>query len=110
MAAEVLRDTGYKVLTAPSGADALHVAAEHQGPLDILLTDIIMPGMTGRELAGQIVARFPRTRVLYMAGYTDDAIVNHGLQDQSMHVLRKPFTHQELVRHVREALETGARP
>jgi two-component system cell cycle sensor histidine kinase/response regulator CckA len=110
MAAEVLSDTGYKVLTAPSGADALDVAAEHQGPLDILLTDIVMPGMTGRELAEQIVARFPRTRVLYMSGYTDDAIVNHGLQDQSMHVLQKPFTHQELVRHVHEALEVGARP
>ena len=109
MAAEVLRDTGYTVLTAPSGADALHVAGEHQGPLDVLLTDIVMPGMTGRELAEQIVARFPRTRVLYMTGYTDDAIVNHGLQDQSMHVLQKPFTHQELVRHVHEALETGTR-
>jgi len=109
MAAEVLRDTGYKVLTAPSGADALHVANEHQGPLDVLLTDIVMPSMTGRELAEQIVARFPRTRVLYMTGYTDDAIVNHGLQDQSMHVLQKPFTHQELVRHIHEALEVGSR-
>jgi two-component system cell cycle sensor histidine kinase/response regulator CckA len=110
MAAEVLRDTGYKVLTAPSGADALQVAAEHQGPLDILLTDIVMPGMTGRELAEQIVARFPQIRVLYMSGYTDDAIVNHGLQDQSIHVLQKPFTHQELVRHVHEALKVSVRP
>ncbi len=110
MAAEVLRDTGYKVLTAPCGDDAMHVAAEHQGPLDVLLTDVVMPGMTGRELADQIVARYPRTRVLYMSGYTDDAIGNHGLQGQTLRVLQKPFTHDALVRHVRKALENGARP
>jgi two-component system, cell cycle sensor histidine kinase and response regulator CckA len=110
MAAEVLRETGYKVLTAPSGADALHVAAEHQGPLDVLLTDVVMPGMTGRELADQIVARYPRIRVLYMSGYTDDAIGNHGLFGQTLRVLQKPFTHDGLMRHVREALENGPHP
>ena len=109
MAAEVLRDTGYKVVTAPCGADALHVAAEYQGPLDVLLTDVVMPGMTGRELADQIVARYPRIQVLYMSGYTDDAIGNHGLFGQTLRVLQKPFTHDALMRHVRAALETGAR-
>src|SRR5258708_17109028 len=79
MAAEVLRGTGYKVLTAPSGADALQVAAKHRGPLDVLLTDVVMPGMTGRELAGQIAASHPRIQILYMSGYTDDAIEHHGL-------------------------------
>jgi two-component system cell cycle sensor histidine kinase/response regulator CckA len=109
MAAEVLRDTGYKVLTAPSGADALHVAAEHKGPLDVLLTDVVMPGMTGRELAGQIAARHPRIQILYMSGYTDDAIGRHGLHGGTLRLLQKPFTHDALVRHVREALEIGAR-
>jgi two-component system cell cycle sensor histidine kinase/response regulator CckA len=109
MAAEVLRDTGYKVLTAPSGVDAMQIAAEHSGPLDILLTDVVMPGMTGRELADQIVARYPRTQVLYMSGYTDDAIGHHGLLDQTVRILQKPFTHDALVRHVREAIEAGAR-
>jgi two-component system cell cycle sensor histidine kinase/response regulator CckA len=109
MAAEVLRDTGYKVLTAPSGADAMHIAAKHQGPLDALLTDVVMPGMTGRELAGQIAARHPRIQILYMSGYTDDAIGRHGLHGQSWRLLQKPFTHDALVRHVREALQAGAR-
>jgi two-component system cell cycle sensor histidine kinase/response regulator CckA len=104
MAAEVLRDTGYKVVTAPCGADAMQVAAEHQGPLDVLLTDVVMPGMTGRELADQIVARYPRIQVLYMSGYTDDAIGNHGLQGQTLRVLQKPFTHDALIRHVCQAL------
>jgi two-component system, cell cycle sensor histidine kinase and response regulator CckA len=108
MAAEVLRDTGYKVLIAPCGADAMQIATEHPGPLDVLLTDVVMPGMTGRELADQIVARYPRTRVLYMSGYTDDAVGNHGLHGQTLRVLQKPFTHDALVRHVREALEIGA--
>jgi signal transduction histidine kinase/CheY-like chemotaxis protein len=109
MAAEVLRDTGYKVLTAPSGIDAMQIAAEHSGPLDILLTDVVMPGMTGRELADQIVARYPRTQVLYMSGYTDDAIGHHGLHDQALRLLQKPFTHDALVRRVREAIEAGVR-
>ena len=104
MAAEVLRDTGYKVLIAPCGADAIQIAAEHPGALDVLLTDVVMPGMTGRELADQIVARYPRTRVLYMSGYTDDAVGNHGLHGQTLRVLQKPFTHDALVRHVRDAL------
>jgi two-component system cell cycle sensor histidine kinase/response regulator CckA len=110
MAAEVLRDTGYKVVTAPCGADAVHVAAEYQGPLDVLLTDVVMPGMTGRELADQIVARYPRIQVLYMSGYTDDAIGNHGLLGQTRRVLQKPFTHDALTRRVREVLESGPRP
>jgi CheY-like chemotaxis protein len=109
MAAEVLRGCGYQVLVAPSGADALRVAAEHQGPVDVLLTDIVMPGMTGRDLARQIVVRYPQTQVLYMCGYTDDAIVNHGLHDQSLRILQKPFTHQALACHVREALLCVAR-
>jgi signal transduction histidine kinase/ActR/RegA family two-component response regulator len=108
MAAEVLRGTGYKVLTAPCGADAMQIAAEHPGPLDVLLTDVVMPGMTGRELADQIVARYPRTRILYMSGYTDDAVGNHGLHGQTLRVLQKPFTHDALVRRVREALEIDA--
>jgi two-component system cell cycle sensor histidine kinase/response regulator CckA len=109
MAEEVLRDTGYKVVIAQSGAEALQVAAKHRGPLDVLLTDVVMPGMTGRELAGQIVATHPRIQVLYMSGYTDDAIGHHGLQDQTWRLLQKPFTHETLVRHVRDALEVRAR-
>jgi two-component system cell cycle sensor histidine kinase/response regulator CckA len=108
MAAEVLRDTGYKVITAKSGPEAVQVAAKHRGPLDVLLTDVVMPGMTGRALAGQIVATHPRIRILYMSGYTDDAIGRHGFHAEKWHLLQKPFTHDELVRHVQNGLEDGA--
>jgi two-component system cell cycle sensor histidine kinase/response regulator CckA len=109
MAAEVLRGTGYQVLVAPSGADALQIAHKHEGALDLLLTDVVMSGMTGPELADQFALHFPRIRVLYMSGYTDDAIGNHGLRGQARRVLQKPFTHQALVGHVREAFKGGAR-
>ena len=109
MAVEVLRDTGYKVVIAESGAQALKVAAKHRGALDVLLTDVVMPGMTGPELAGKIVAIRPRIQVLYMSGYTDDATGHHGLEGQRSRLLQKPFTHETLVRHVCDALETSAR-
>jgi nitrogen-specific signal transduction histidine kinase/CheY-like chemotaxis protein len=108
MAAEVLRNIGYRVLDAPSGAAALKVAAKHKDPVDVLLTDIVMPGMTGVELASRIAATYPRTRILYMSGYTDDAIGNHGLRGQPSRVLHKPFTHEALTQHVRAALESIA--
>jgi two-component system, cell cycle sensor histidine kinase and response regulator CckA len=104
MAAEVLRSTGYQVLAAPSGADALRMASEHGGQLDLLLTDVVMPGMTGPELVRQFVVQFPRIRILYMSGYTDDAIGNHGFRGRTKRVLQKPFTHDTLAQGVREAL------
>jgi two-component system cell cycle sensor histidine kinase/response regulator CckA len=110
MAVEVLRDTGYKVVIAQSGAEALQVAAKHRGPLDVLLTDVVMPGMTGLELAGQIVTLRPRIQILYMSGYTEDAIGHHGLQGQTSRLLQKPFTHDTLVRHIRDALDVSVRP
>jgi FixJ family two-component response regulator len=68
-----------------------------------------MPGMTGPELAGKIVAIRPRIQILYMSGYTDDAIGHHGLQGQRARLLQKPFTHETLVRHVCDALDRSAR-
>jgi signal transduction histidine kinase/CheY-like chemotaxis protein len=109
MAVEVLRDTGYKVVIAQSGAEALKIVARHRGPLDVLLTDVVMPGMTGPELAGKIVALRPRIQILYMSGYTDDAIGHHGLKGQTMRLLQKPFTHETLIRHVCDALDMSAR-
>ena len=109
MAEEVLRDTGYKVFTAQCGTEAMEIAKKHHGLLDVLLTDVVMPGMTGREVAEQIAARHPRIQVLYMSGYTDDAIGNHGLHGQAPRVLQKPFTHDALLRRVREALDGGRR-
>jgi two-component system, cell cycle sensor histidine kinase and response regulator CckA len=104
MAAEVLRNVGYLVLAAPSGADALRLAARHEGRLDLLLTDVVMPGMTGPELARRFVTQFPAIRILYMSGYTDDAIEKHGLLGRAVKVLQKPFTHDTLAQAVRVIL------
>ncbi|HET6144352.1 MAG TPA: ATP-binding protein [Candidatus Acidoferrales bacterium] len=108
MAAEVLLSKGYKVLVAPSGADALHLAEKHVGRLDLLLTDVVMPSMTGPELVQHFSSRFPFIRTLYMSGYTDDAIEKHGVRGAAARVLQKPFTHDMLARSVREALGPSA--
>jgi nitrogen-specific signal transduction histidine kinase/ActR/RegA family two-component response regulator len=104
MAAEVLLSKGYHVLAAPSGADALLIASRHRGKLDLLLTDVVMPGMTGPELARQFNLQFPSVKTLYMSGYTDDAIGKHGVRGKAVRVLQKPFTHDSLAHSVREAL------
>lgn len=104
MAAEVLVNMGCFVLAAPSGADGLRMAAKHEGRLDLLLTDVVMPGMTGPELARQFIAQFPSIRILYMSGYTDDAIEKHGVRGRKVRVLQKPFTHDSLAQTVREIL------
>jgi CheY-like chemotaxis protein len=109
MATEVLLSTGYRVLAAPSGADALRIAAKHKEKFDLLLTDVVMPGMTGPELARQFIAQFPLIRILYMSGYTDDAIEKHGVHGSTVRVLQKPFTHEALVQSVRETLGPVAR-
>jgi len=72
--------------------------------LYLLLTDVVMPGMTGPELARQFIVQFPSVRILYMSGYTEDAIEKHGVRGRTVRVLQKPFTHETLARSVREAL------
>ena len=104
MASEVLLSTGYRVLAAPSGADALRIAAKHEGRLDLLLTDVVMSGMTGPELARQFISQFPRICILYISGYTDDAIERHSVRGRTVRVLQKPFTHDTLAQSVRETL------
>ena len=105
MAAEVLHSAGYQVLVAPNGPDALRLASQHHGVIDLLLTDVVMPGMTGPELADRFAAEFPRIQLLYISGYTDDALANHGLRGHTRGVLQKPFTHEKLARRVYESLE-----
>ncbi len=104
MASEVLLSAGYCILAAPSAADALRIAAQHEGRIDLLLTDVVMPGMTGPELARQFSSQFPGVRTLYTSGYTDDAIENHGARSRAVRILQKPFTHHTLAQSVREAL------
>jgi CheY-like chemotaxis protein len=100
-----LQTRGYKVLPAVDGKDALRVAAKHQGKLDLLLTDIVMPGMSGRELSDTLSLRFPQMKTLYMSGYTDDAVVRHGLVQEKVAFLQKPFSPLALARKVRAVLD-----
>ena len=109
MAAEVLRGAGYNALLAPSGFDALRLAAEKGGRVDLLITDVVMPGMTGPELAREFSRQFARVPVLYISGYTDDALEKHGMRGKGARVLQKPFTHESLAQGVRQALTSLAR-
>jgi two-component system, cell cycle sensor histidine kinase and response regulator CckA len=104
-----LRDSGYNVLTAADGREALEVAGNHSGPIHLLLTDVVMPGINGRVLAERLAPRQPGMKVLYMSGYTDSFIAGHGVLEAGTNLLHKPFTQDVLARKVREVLEsTGA--
>ncbi len=100
----VLEARGYRVLEAGNGAKALEVARGSTGPIHLILTDLVMPDMTGTELASRLLSLRPGVRVLYMSGYTDDSVVRNGLLEQGRLFLQKPFTPETLARKVREAL------
>ena len=101
----VLSAQGYAVHSFASGADALAAAATLEAPIDLLLTDVVMPQMNGRELAERVRAKRPGIRVLFTSGYTDDAILRHGVLDQGVPFLQKPITPAALMRSVRETLD-----
>ena len=104
----ILDAAGYTVLAAASGAEALGLCATHAEHLDLLVTDVVMPQMNGRLLAERITALRPDIRVLYMSGYTDDAIVQHGVLEAGTWFLSKPFRGGDLTRKVREVLDAKA--
>jgi PAS domain S-box-containing protein len=105
---QLVRDTltakGYKVLEAESGEVGLAAAAGHQGKIDLVITDVVMPGMSGRDLVKQLALARPEARVLYLSGYTEDAIVSDGSIESGTAFLQKPFSLQNLSRKVREVL------
>ncbi|MGB6678595.1 MAG: PAS domain S-box protein [Terriglobales bacterium] len=105
---ETLESKGYKVLEAENGEAALQIVATHSGKIDMLITDVVMPGMSGRELSARLCASCPQTKVLYLSGYTEDAIVHEGVVDPDTAFLQKPFTLQMLSRKVREVLSEGS--
>jgi two-component system, cell cycle sensor histidine kinase and response regulator CckA len=101
---ETLAAKGYHVIEAENGQSGLAAAAAHSGTIDLIITDVVMPGMSGRELADQLVATRPAIKVLYLSGYTEDAIVSEGAIESGKAFLQKPFTLQNLSRKVREVL------
>jgi two-component system cell cycle sensor histidine kinase/response regulator CckA len=104
LARTCLERNHYHVLDAPDAAAALELARKHQGSIHLLLTDVVMPGMSGRELADQLIASQPEVKVLYMSGYTNDLIGQHGVLDRDAALLEKPFTLHSLLSKVYQAL------
>jgi PAS domain S-box-containing protein len=101
---ETLESKGYKVLEADHAEAALQIVSSYTEKIDMLITDVVMPGMSGRELSARLCASYPQTKVLYLSGYTEDAIVHEGVLDPGTAFLQKPFTLQTLSRKVREVL------
>ncbi len=106
LARQSLENQGYRVIDAPDGTSAIQISQAHQGPIHLLLTDVIMPGMNGRELANKVSPTRPEMRVLYMSGYTENHIGHNGTLDEGITLLQKPFTLPALKAKVREMLDT----
>ena len=110
LARQYLEIQGYKILEAEDGAAALQIVDGYQGTIDLLLTDVVMPGMNGRELATHISKLLPEVRVLYMSGYTENAIGHDGTLDPGINLLQKPFSLPALKDRVREVLDSEPIP
>jgi len=100
-----LEGYGYKVLEAASAEQAIQTASVFGGPIDLLLTDVIMPGMSGSQLAESILKQRPQTKIVYMTGYTDDMVVQHKVLEPGVKLLQKPFGKAELALKVRATLD-----
>jgi PAS domain S-box-containing protein len=105
MSKVILETLGYKVLAANGPDEALRLASEYEGEIDLLITDVVMPGMNGRELAERINAIRPKVKRLFMSGYTADVIAHRGVLDEGVRFIPKPFSQKELAAKIRQALE-----
>jgi CheY-like chemotaxis protein len=101
---KLLTNHGYQVLEAPTGSLALKISARFEGQIDLLLTDVVMPEISGREVADQLAQSRPEMKVLFMSGYTDDTIVRHRILDADVAFLQKPFTPEALLLKLQEVL------
>jgi CheY-like chemotaxis protein len=102
---QILKKQGYKVLEAANGEEAFMICEKHEGAIDLLVTDVVMPVMSGRELTDRLLLLQPKIKVLYMSGYTDEAIVRHGVLEEGVNFFQKPFSMEALVLKVREVLD-----
>jgi len=107
LSSSVLEHCGYKVLVASGPDEGLAISKSAVNEIRLLITDVVMPGMNGRQLAEQIVKNSPDIRVLYISGYTNNAIVHYGVLDEGLWFLPKPFTLSALVSKVREVLDSS---
>ena len=105
LATGVLKKWGYRILEAPGGEEGMELLSQHQGPLDLLLTDIVLPGMNGRDLARAVSHRFPGIKTLFMSGYSDDVISHHGVLQEGIAFIQKPFSVRDLAARVRQLLD-----
>ena len=106
MARRLLESLGYTVLSAPGPGDALRIAEDHQGEIQLLLTDVIMPEMNGRDLAHQLAALCPSMKHLFMSGYTAEVITPQGILEEGVHFIQKPLAKKDLAAKVRKVLDT----
>jgi CheY-like chemotaxis protein len=104
---EILRDEGYSVLLASDGQEAVEIATRTASPIHLLLTDVVLPRLSGRAAADRIRGIHPRIKILYMSGYTDDQVTRHGVLEPGIVLLQKPFTPADLIRRVGEVLDRG---
>jgi CheY-like chemotaxis protein len=105
LTAKILEMQGYRILETSNGDDALLACERRKGPIHLMLADIVMPGMSGSELAKLLEPLYPEIKILYMSGYTDNAIVRHGVLEKGVNYIQKPFTMEALARKVRVVLD-----
>jgi PAS domain S-box-containing protein len=109
LACQILEDAGYRVLVAKQGEEAIRLCLEHAREIHLLLTDVVMPGAGGKEVADRLGALRPGIKVLFMSGYTDEAIVHHGVLDSNVKFIQKPFSPAALAKKVREVLDSNGK-
>jgi CheY-like chemotaxis protein len=107
---DILKSEGYKVITTRNGAEALQAALAHDCPIDLVLTDIVMPGMSGGEMVQQLLLIRPALRVLYMSGYTQYTVLNHGTLESVSSFIWKPFSPESLLAKIRMVLDATTAP